>query len=363
MAGGLATVAAAAMAAEFERVPAAPRRVSAVAQKEAEILFTAATEEAEAEINADWQTIAAPARPMPVAQEELADDEFAWGNESAITGDEDLALFELLDPAAILGTQPSNFLAMADYVEPELLEQLDHGHVVTADETSADENTSLDLVGGEDDAVNEADLAIAPDAPIEEAPAPEAPDEGIESAPVVEGNVVPPEPDQPPPAPPSQFRPITAIRPDFDYDPEGKSCEHLCPQDPDCPAPDFECPEDTPFVTSRPYGRNFAPTQYMWMASNLYHRPLYFQDVQLERYGHVKCNEACQAVESLGKFGVQLVGLPYQMALDYPWSHRYSLGYYRPGDCAPKLCYQVPLNCKAAITSTAFYTGIVFLLN
>jgi hypothetical protein len=49
------------------------------------------------------------------------------------------------------------------------------------------------------------------------------------------------------------------------------------------------------------------------------------------------------------------------MALDYPWSHRYVRGYYRPGDCAPKLCYQAPLNCKAAITSAAFYTGIVFI--
>ena len=45
----------------------------------------------------------------------------------------------------------------------------------------------------------------------------------------------------------------------------------------------------------------------------------------------------------------QLLGLPYQMTIDPMWKKMYPLGYYRPGECAPKLHYQVPWNTRAAI--------------
>jgi hypothetical protein len=164
---------------------------------------------------------------------------------------------------------------------------------------------------------------------------------------------------------PRRLRPISEINPSFDYDPTAKyPCEHLCPRDPRfCPTDtQDECPgeEDREFLT--PAARNFSHMRYMWSASNLYHNPLYFEDVQLERYGHVKCNEYVQPFVSLGKFGVQLVGLPYQMALDNPHDCRYALGYYRPGDCAPRLHYRVPLNAQAAAASAPVYAGAVFLL-
>jgi hypothetical protein len=164
---------------------------------------------------------------------------------------------------------------------------------------------------------------------------------------------------------PRRLRPISEINPSFDYDPTAKyPCEHLCPRDPRfCPADtQDECPleEDREFLT--PAHRNFAHMRYMWCASNLYHNPLYFEDVALERYGHVKCNEFVQPFVSVGKFGAQLIGLPYQMALDNPHDCRYALGYYRPGDCAPRLHYRVPLNARAAAASVPVYTGAVFLL-
>lgn len=176
--------------------------------------------------------------------------------------------------------------------------------------------------------------------------------------------VVPPEPEnQPPPAPVTQFRPISAINPFHDYAPDGEPCNDLCPKDPNCPSDDGEeCPEEAPFYAMTPPTRCFAETHYLWTASNLYHNPLYFEDVSLERYGHVKCWCGVQNLVSLGKFGVQLVGLPYQLALDYPHSRRYALGYYQPGDCAPRLCYQVPLNERAAITAAVFYTGVGFII-
>ena len=43
-------------------------------------------------------------------------------------------------------------------------------------------------------------------------------------------------------------------------------------------------------------------------------------------------------------------------------SRLYALGWYRPGECAPKLHYQVPLNANAAAVQAATVTGLVFLI-
>lgn len=106
--------------------------------------------------------------------------------------------------------------------------------------------------------------------------------------------------------------------------------------------------------------RNMPPTYYHWMASNLKHDPLYFEDVALERYGHTY-PDCVQPFVSVGKFGLQVVGLPYLVALDPVWCEEYALGYYRPGDCAPHLCYVPPFNKEAALTSAGIYTGLFFL--
>lgn len=106
--------------------------------------------------------------------------------------------------------------------------------------------------------------------------------------------------------------------------------------------------------------RNYGETHYHWMASNLHHNPLYFEDVSLERYGHTY-PYGLQPFVSLSKFSCQVVGLPYQMALNPAWCDEYALGYYRPGDCAPKLRYRIPWDKKAVCTAAGVYTGLVFL--
>lgn len=106
--------------------------------------------------------------------------------------------------------------------------------------------------------------------------------------------------------------------------------------------------------------RQFIPTQFTWQASNVYHNPLYFEDVALERYGHSH-HPLVQPLVSAGKFGVQFVGLPYKMAIDPVWDEEYVLGWYRPGELAPYLFYQVPWNWKAAATAAGTYTGLIFL--
>jgi hypothetical protein len=50
------------------------------------------------------------------------------------------------------------------------------------------------------------------------------------------------------------------------------------------------------------------------------------------------------------------------MTIDPIYKKRYSLGYYRPGEYAPKKLYQIPLNLDAAIVEAGVVTGLFFLI-
>lgn len=107
--------------------------------------------------------------------------------------------------------------------------------------------------------------------------------------------------------------------------------------------------------------REFPDTMYAWEPSNFYHYPLYFEDPALERYGHTR-SPLVQPFASVARFGTQLVFLPYQMTIDPINRPMYALGWYRPGDCAPKLRYQPELNAKAAAVEAGVWTGLFFLV-
>jgi hypothetical protein len=172
---------------------------------------------------------------------------------------------------------------------------------------------------------------------------------------------------------PSQLKRVTAILPYSDYEPNPEisandPCENLCPRPDGLPCRTYgegermpECPEEIR-LSDLPYeGRLFPETVFTWEASNLWHNPLYFEDPQLERYGHTH-GHCVQPFVSGGRFMAQLMGLPYQMTLHPPCSCRYTLGWYRPGECAPKQIYQIPLNCCAAAVTAGFYTGMIFAI-
>lgn len=93
-------------------------------------------------------------------------------------------------------------------------------------------------------------------------------------------------------------------------------------------------------------GRNFDPTLFTWTASALCHKPLYFEDVQLERYGHTA--GILQPALSGAHFFVNIAVLPYKMGINPPHECQYALGYYRPGSCAPWLVPPVPLSLRGA---------------
>jgi len=126
---------------------------------------------------------------------------------------------------------------------------------------------------------------------------------------------------------------------------------------PDCPLPQEAI---FPNYTVDVYHRNWACLTYTWKASALCHKPLYFEEMSVERYGHSW--GIAQPVVSGAHFFGSLALLPYQMGVHPPGECIYPLGYYRPGSCAPKMWYQAPLSLRGALAQGGAVTGLVFLL-
>ncbi len=169
---------------------------------------------------------------------------------------------------------------------------------------------------------------------------------------------------------PRKLKKITEIQPYFSYEPDPivraeDPCKNLCPRPDGLPCEKLgdqtpACPEEVVLSNESYIPRCFPENVFAWEASNIYYNPLYFEDVALERYGHTyPC--LIQPFASVGKFGVQLAGLPYQMGIDPICKKIYPLGYYRPGECAPKLHYQIPWNTRAALTQAGVTTGLFYL--
>lgn len=78
-----------------------------------------------------------------------------------------------------------------------------------------------------------------------------------------------------------------------------------------------------------------------WEAPAFAHRPLYFEEVNLERYGHYA--PRCQPVLSAAHFAASLVSLPYQMYVYRRCEPIYTLGHYRPGSCNPHQIHHLPI--------------------
>jgi hypothetical protein len=107
--------------------------------------------------------------------------------------------------------------------------------------------------------------------------------------------------------------------------------------------------------------RQTSPTVLQWAPSNMWYYPLYFEDPALERYGH-SYHPLVQPFASTGRFATQLAGLPYQMALHPVCSKEYPLGYYRPGEPAPKKFYQIPFNEEATLLEVATIAGLILII-
>lgn len=108
-------------------------------------------------------------------------------------------------------------------------------------------------------------------------------------------------------------------------------------------------------------GRQFAHTTFTWKASALCHKPLYFEELALERYGHTS-GPVFQPIFSGAHFFSSIFFLPYKMGINPPNECIYQLGLYRPGSCAPWLAEPFPISPRGAMLQTGAVLGGVFLL-
>jgi hypothetical protein len=108
-------------------------------------------------------------------------------------------------------------------------------------------------------------------------------------------------------------------------------------------------------------GEPWSPTTFTWKASALCHKPLYFEDVHLERYGH-SWGPRLQPILSGAHFFLTVPALPYMMGLYPPCECIYTLGYYRPGSCAPYMLDPLPLSIRAGLAEGGVWTGMAFLI-
>ena len=122
----------------------------------------------------------------------------------------------------------------------------------------------------------------------------------------------------------------------------------------------WQIPELCSIGDNRLPQRHWVPQSFTWTASSLCHKPLYFENQQLERYGHTH-GPVLQPIHSTAHFFVSLVTLPYATAIHPPTECRYALGYYRPGNCAPWLKDPIPISLDGLRRQAAVTTGLSFI--
>ena len=106
---------------------------------------------------------------------------------------------------------------------------------------------------------------------------------------------------------------------------------------------------------------NWATTQHHWSATCQAHQPLYFEEINAERYGYTP-SYSLQPLISAGHFFLTIPILPYKLAVDCPRECSYTLGHYRPGSCVPRRHNRLPRQGSAALVQTAAIAGLILLI-
>jgi hypothetical protein len=118
--------------------------------------------------------------------------------------------------------------------------------------------------------------------------------------------------------------------------------------------------------------RCWSVNSFNWEATCFYHNPLYFEEINLERYGY-QCGDRCcfwncgrecclQPAASAAHFYGSLLALPYCMAVDCPGDCVYTLGHSRPGNCNPWRRHYPPYDPVAVAAEGGVWTGLVFAI-
>lgn len=107
----------------------------------------------------------------------------------------------------------------------------------------------------------------------------------------------------------------------------------------------WELPDECHFEDEQFVMRDFRLTTFTWTAAATCHKPLYFEEASLERYGHT-AGPIIQPLASGVHFFGNVAMMPYHMGLTPPNECIYPLGYYRPGECAPWIVRGFPMSTR-----------------
>ncbi|MDP6444016.1 MAG: hypothetical protein QF805_09525 [Pirellulaceae bacterium] len=110
----------------------------------------------------------------------------------------------------------------------------------------------------------------------------------------------------------------------------------------------------------RPGPRTDHLVDFHWEASGLHHRPLYFEDPQLERHGHGYAKIVQPAISS-AKFARDALIFPYRLGLDPPHVSIHELGHERPGNHAIHRREHLPFSLRGAVLQGGATAGFLFL--
>ena len=109
--------------------------------------------------------------------------------------------------------------------------------------------------------------------------------------------------------------------------------------------------------------RHWPLVSCQWEAPALAYRPLYFEEVNLERYGYgMKYLRAAQPILSAGQFFTTIPILPYKMLAEPARTPVYALGHYRPGSDAPYRPVFPPLSVSGSAAEAGVAAGLIFVI-
>jgi hypothetical protein len=114
------------------------------------------------------------------------------------------------------------------------------------------------------------------------------------------------------------------------------------------------------FADPRQWG-GWADVNFEWSATMLCHRPLYFEQVNVERYGYT-VSPLLQPAISGAHFFLTIPTMPYKLVAQPPRECVYTLGYYRAGSRVPRRWHHVNWDPTAATVEGLVVTGLVFLI-
>lgn len=128
-------------------------------------------------------------------------------------------------------------------------------------------------------------------------------------------------------------------------------------------------PQHVAFFDPTGTTRGWSVNEFSWVASGFFCNPLYFEEINLERYGYgcgcfgPCCSNIVQSTVSGAHFFANVVALPYKMGADCPFECDYTLGHYRPGSCPPWR-WHCCSRCSALGTMTAggVAAGLIVLI-